>query len=164
MDEARENPQSSGVIVRLARSEADVGAMIAIGRQLLAESPYFSKMPWSEARLITLGRMGLSKGNPGLLMAERGGRLVGVAVVAAGEQFFSDTKLATVQFFYVHPDARGGLAAVKLLRALRHWSADAGAADLLLHVTTGIRMDKTDRFLRRMGFRQTGGNYVLEGV
>lgn len=33
-----------------------------------------------------------------------------------------------------------------------------------LNVTTGIELVKTDRFLRKMGFRQTGGNYVLEGV
>jgi hypothetical protein len=57
---------------------------------------------------------------------------------------------------------RGGTAAVKLLRALRRWAAQAGADDLHLNVTTAIELVKTDRFLRKMGFRQTGGNYVLE--
>jgi hypothetical protein len=27
-----------------------------------------------------------------------------------------------------------------------------------------VDMARSDRFLRRMGFRQTGGNYVLEGL
>jgi hypothetical protein len=55
---------------------------------------------------------------------------------------------------------RGGTAAVKLLLALNRW---AGADDLHLNVTTAIELVKTDRFPRKMGFRQTGGNYVLEG-
>jgi len=35
-----------------------------------------------------------------------------------------------------------------------------------LHITSPrcINAARTDRFLRRMGFRQTGENYVLEGV
>ena len=57
-----------------------------------------------------------------------------------------------------------GMAAVKLLRAVRQWSQQAGAADLHLNVTTAIAPARTDKVLRRMGFRQTGGNYVLEGV
>jgi hypothetical protein len=28
----------------------------------------------------------------------------------------------------------------------------------------GVDMARSDRFLRRMGFRQTGGNYVMEGL
>jgi hypothetical protein len=58
----------------------------------------------------------------------------------------------------------GWVPAVKLLRAVRRWSAEAGANDIHLNVTTAIAPAKTDRFLRRMGFRQTGGNYVLEGI
>jgi len=38
------------------------------------------------------------------------------------------------------------------------------AQDLHINVTTGIDTARTDRFLRTMGFKQTGGNYVLGGV
>ena len=72
--------------------------------------------------------------------------------------------MATVQLIYVIPEARGGASAVKLLRAIRQFSAAAGAVDLHVNVTTAIGMTKTDRFLRRMGFKQTSGNYVLERI
>jgi hypothetical protein len=43
-------------------------------------------------------------------------------------------------------------------------AARAGAADLHVNNTTAIHAERTDRFLRQMGFRQTGGNDVLEGL
>ena len=64
----------------------------------------------------------------------------------------------------ITPEARSGSAAVKLLRAVRQWSQQAGAADIHLNVTTAITPARTDKFLHKMRFRQTGGNYVLEGV
>jgi GNAT superfamily N-acetyltransferase len=152
-----------GVKIRLARDEADIAAMIALGRLLHAESR-FRKLPYDEARLREIGKMGLSKGNPGLLIAERGGAIVGMAVVMLGEHYFSKALAATVQLIYVTPEARGGAAAVNLLRAIRRWSAQNKAVDLHINVTTGIEASRTDRFLRHMGFKQTGGNYVLEGV
>lgn len=155
--------RAGGVAVRLARDEADIAAMISLGRLLHAESS-FRKHPFDAARLLKFGRMALANGNPGLIAAERAGHMVGMAIVMMGEHYFSADKTATVQLLYVVPQARGGMAAVKLLRAIRSWAAGAGAGDLHVNVTTAIAPDKTDRFLRRMGFQQTGGNYVLEGV
>lgn len=153
----------TGVTIRLARNETDIAAMVALGRLLHAESR-FRVLPYDEARLWQIGRRGLANRNPGLLLAERDGRIVGMAIVVVGEHFFSAARTATIQLIYVHPDARGGMSAVKLLRAIRRLAGDAGAADLHLNVTTAIVPARTDRFLRRMGFRQTGGNYVLEGI
>ncbi|MBI5121423.1 MAG: GNAT family N-acetyltransferase [Rhodospirillales bacterium] len=152
-----------GVTIRLARDDADTEAMIELGRLLHAESR-FRHLPYDEARLRELGKLGLAKGNPGLLMAERGSKIVGMAVVMLGEHYFSKALAATVQLIYVTPEARGGAAAVNLLRAIRRWSAQNKAVDLHINVTTGIDATRTDRFLRHMGFKQTGGNYVLEGV
>ncbi|TAN76894.1 MAG: GNAT family N-acetyltransferase [Magnetospirillum sp.] len=154
---------AGGVHVRLAKTEADLRAMLDLGRLLHAESRYRT-LPVDEARLLAMGRRALETRNPGLILAERDGRIVGMAVVALGEHFFSPALCATVQMIYVAPEARGGASAVKLIRGLRTWAKQAGAHDLHINVTTGIKADKTDRMLRRMGFRQTGGNYVLEGV
>lgn len=152
-----------GITIRLARDEADLALMLDLGRVLHGESRY-RDLPLDEARLKAAGRMGLAKGNPGLILAELNGELVGMAVVVAGEHFFSAAKAATVQLLYVAPAHRGGRAAILLLRALRRWAAEAGAHDLHVNNTTAIDAARTDRFLRKMGFAQTGGNYVLEGV
>ena len=98
-----------------------MATMIALGRRLQAESR-FRALPYDEARLQAFGRIGLAKGNPGLIVAERDGQMVGMAVVVLGEHFFSAAQTATVQLIYVVPEARGGMSAVKLLRAIRRWS------------------------------------------
>ena len=61
--------------------------------------------------------------------------------------------------FYVRPDHRGGMAAVKLLHAFRRWSHAHGADQIYVHVTSGVAVARTDKMLRRLGFKQTGGNY-----
>lgn len=156
-------PRTGGVTVRLARDEADVAAMIRLGRLLHAESR-FRALPLDDARMREIGRRGLANGNPASIVAEHDGQMVGMAIVALGEHFFSPSLAATVQLIYVAPQARGGAAAVKLLRGVHRWAVQGGATDLHVNVTSGITADKTDRFPRKMGFRQTGGNYVLEGI
>lgn len=150
-----------GVHIRLAETEADIEAMIELGARHHAESR-FRIYPYDRDRLLAAGRNALAKRNPGVIIAERDGELVGMAVVMLGEYFFSPTKTATVQLFYVVPEARGGRAVIKLLHALRHWSHQTGAQDLHINVTSGIDLRNTDRIFRKLGFKHTGGNYVLE--
>ena len=174
-------PKSSApagtVTIRLAETEDDIAAMIELGRKLHAESGY-RNLPLDDDRMWEIGRRGLKDRNPGLFIAEhddgegdaasgdgKGGKqVVGMAIAVLGEYYFSPARSVTVQLLYVLPEARGGWAAVKLLRALRQWAQQNQAQDIHVNVTTGIDTARTDRFLRRMGFKQTGGNYVLEGV
>lgn len=157
-------PASPGqVSVRLAASEADILAMIALGRAMHAEGR-FKKFFYDETRLLAAGRAALKLGNPGIILAERNGELVGMATAVASEQFFSPAKVASLHLLYVRRDARHGRAGVLLLRALRRWAQAAGALELNISTTMGVDMARSDRFLRRLGFKQTGGNYVMEGL
>lgn len=162
MDGEHQSRRTGGVTIRLA-TPGDIDAMIGLGHLLHAESR-FRALPLDDARMREIGRRGLTDGNPALIVAERDGRVVGMAIVTLGEHFFSPALAATVMLIFVAPEARGGTAAVKLLQGVRRWAAQAGAKDLHVNVTTAIAPAKTDRFLRRMGFQQTGGNYVLEGI
>jgi GNAT superfamily N-acetyltransferase len=114
--------------------------------------------------LLAAGKAALKHGNPGIILAERDGHLVGMATVVASEQFFTPAKVASLHLLFVRKDARHGRAGVMLLAALRQWAKAAGAVELNISTTMGVDMARSDRFLRRMGFRQTGGNYVLEGL
>lgn len=52
-------------------------------------------------------------------------------------------------------------AALRLISAFRKWAENRGAVELSAGVNSGAHIDKTDKFLRRLGFVQTGGNYAL---
>jgi len=155
-DPTAKSPKPGHVAIRLASDEADIRAMHAKGR--------FKKFFYDEAHLLAAGKAALKHGNPGIILAERDGQLVGMATVVASEQFFTPAKVASLHLLFVRKDARHGRAGVMLLAALRQWAKAAGAVELNLSTTMGVDMARSDRFLRRMGFRQTGGNYVLEGL
>lgn len=159
----KEPQASSGVIIRFAQTQQDIDKMIALGRRLHAES-WYRDLPMDDARMQEIGRRGLAEHNPGLIIAERDGEMVGMAIVVLGEYYFSAVRTATVQLYYVVPEARGGSAALNLLRALRIWAKEAGARDLHINVTTSIEPSRTDHMLRRMGFKQTGGTMFWESV
>lgn len=47
------------------------------------------------------------------------------------------------------------------LMAFRKWAENRGVFELCAGVNSGAHIERTDRFLRRLGFVQTGGNYAL---
>lgn len=97
----------------------------------------------------------------GVLIAELRGVPVGVLVAQVGAHAFTAKTAAQCLGFYVNPEHRGGFAAVKLLQGFKKWAAERNIETLTLHVTSGIDTARTDRLLRRMGFRQMGGNYEM---
>lgn len=67
--------------------------------------------------------------------------------------------------FYVPRSARdtmlGGRVTLKMMRIVTDWAKAQGALELHMHSTSGIAAQRTDRMLRRLGFRTYGGSYVM---
>ena len=74
---------------------------------------------------------------------------------------FSRALGATALALFVAPEHRGGMAAFKLLHGLRRWAQNREVAEISIHVTSGVHMARTDKLLKRLGFRMTGGNYSM---
>lgn len=56
----------------------------------------------------------------------------------------------------------GGKVALGLFQGVLSWSKDRGAAEVLLHVTSGVGMMQTTKFANKLGFEVIGGSYVKE--
>ena len=101
----------------------------------------------------------------GFLVARYGGRPVGMLTCLAERLHYTDVTVVSCLSFYVLREYRrtllGGRIAVKLLDAGRRWAMNRRAVEFQLHVTSGIHIGQTDRVFRKLGFRQTGGNYTL---
>jgi len=95
----------------------------------------------------------------GLLIAELDGKPTGMLAAQVGPHLFVDALAAQCLVFYVHPDHRNGLTAAKLLKGYQRWAGQLDCDTMAVHVTTGRRMETTDRMLKKMGFAQTGGYY-----
>lgn len=89
------------------------------------------------------------------------GEAIGALVGCIEQHFFSSQLVASVIHYDVLPEKRMGGAGVRLLMAFKQWAQNRGAVELNAGVNSGTDLEKLDRFLRRMGFHMTGGNYSL---
>ncbi|WP_421781246.1 GNAT family N-acetyltransferase [Kiloniella litopenaei] len=91
---------------------------------------------------------------------------VGFIYAVIGEGIISDNvSIATVQFLYVKKEIRnsllGGKVSVSLIRNLIKWSKGKGAKEIMLHFTAGISIQKSNKFMNKLGFKTLGANYSM---
>lgn len=139
---------------------ADFPTLIAMGQELCAESPRFSRLTYSPDRCLEL-LAGLSVSPQGLvLVAEQEGAIVGMLLGFVSKHFFAEELTASELVVYVTPEARGGNAVVKLLRHFEVWATEQGAADIVLGVSTEVHADRTAQLYQRLGYTPSGHTLV----
>ncbi len=140
---------------------SDIPALIELGKTIHDETR-LSRFPFNAVRMTAQLQAILSppRREYCLFVAEKEGvGIVGTFWGQISQYFFSDAMVATDYMFYVRPEFRGTSVAVKLVHAFRKWAVNRGADEICINMTTGIDIDRFDRFLRHMGFTYTGGNY-----
>lgn len=142
---------------------AELDAAIELGRSNFEESR-FRGMPFDEAKVRqSVARMLNSPRTDHFACGafDSTGKLVGYMVGKIEQYFFCDYTVATSVFLFVDPKARGGLAALKLILAFRAWAKNRGAKEMYIGVAGGVLVERTGRFLQRLGLKFTGGNYSM---
>lgn len=141
----------------------DIPALIELGRTIHAESELSILSYDSEKLSQTLKDLVESKRETHCFFvaedSER--RLFGAFIGCVEEYFFSYSLVAHSIVLYVDPKWRGSPAAVKFIHAFRKWALNRDVAQICIGVATGVTIGRTDRFLKRLGFKMTGGNYAL---
>ena len=154
------------ISLRLAKSVSDLEYLRPVSLEFHAESR-FGDIAYSHKKRDDLFMKAIE--NPryyALVIAEREDEPVGFIFATVGEYLVGYGDLiTTVYSFYVRRKFRaslaGGKAAVRLLSSIVKWSEARNAREVMIHVTSGIDLQRTDRFLRRARFGVVGGNYSL---
>ena len=147
--------------LRVAESEADLDAILELGRLSHAEGRY-AHLPFGKVRMRAMGLAAMKDTERNLLLlAEQDGEPVGCVVASAMPFLFTDATFCAATLFFVKPEARASRIALHLLGAYAQWAKTRGAVEATIHVTSGRRMAAVGRFLTRKGFRLAGGNYYL---
>lgn len=133
----------------------DLPALLVLGQQMHAESPRFSRLRFSASRLESTLRLLLGSGQF-VMVAEEGGRLVGGMLAVAMPHYASDDLVASDLALFVTPDARGGMAPVKLIKAYTAWADKRGAVITQVGITTGVKTETTAALYERMGLKRCG--------
>ena len=152
----------SPVLIRNA-TYSDIPALVEFGNQIHAESK-FSTLDFDADKVKqTLESIVESKSGTHccFVATSTDEQLIGVLIGCIEEYFFSRSLMAHSILIYVHPKWRGSPAALKFIHAFRNWATNRGALEICIGVASGVTISRTDRFLRRLGFSVTGGNYSM---
>lgn len=150
------------MLIRNAESK-DIGRLVQFGFLIHAESK-FSTLSFDpeKVRQTLENIIGSQNGTHCCFIAEDSEEeLIGVFIGCVEEYFFSRSLMAHSILIFVHPKWRGSAAALKFIHAFRNWAINRGALELCIGVASGVTIGRTDKFLRRLGFSITGGNYSM---
>lgn len=119
------------MIVRNA-TEADIPHIVEMAQRFYPVSPYpalYGGMADTQAAGLALVAMHGAEGiDPGvMLVAEEDGALIGMACLCADRATFNPAvRIASELVFWIEPEHRGGMAAVRLLKAAEDRAREQG--------------------------------------
>jgi len=151
--------------VRRAENANDITRMIELGAKMHHESVY-SKYDYDKKYLQHYGEHMLKHPEEyGLFLAEDGdGEITAMVAGFISPLYFNpEVKVAHDFFLYVHPQMRGGLSAVKLMRAYEKWAKQAGASEVSMGITAGIANETAAKFFGGIGY-ESKGSYLNKEV
>ena len=146
------------VSIRFMRDATDIAGIVEMGRWGWNEVG--DGLPFDREVFRRVFERALRKEDHCLLQAELDGRLIGGLAGVVSPHFHSPAVGASLLVWFVVREHRGSSAAVKLLRAFGRWAKEQGAVRMYLGISSGVDMARTDRLLKRLGFRFRGGNYM----
>lgn len=135
----------------------DLPALIAIGREMHAES-WYAYLAFDAEKLAIVLRQ-LVNGAGFLDVYERDGAIEGGMAGVCSEMWFCTARIASDLALFVRTGRRGSIAAARLVESFMAWARSKGAAEVNLGISTNIRKVETGRFYEAMGFQHVGGIY-----
>ena len=145
---------------------ADVQALTRLGRRIHAETrfrAYDYDMERVAASLNTI--VDNSHGDNGthcaFLAEDEQQEVAGILIGALERPLFSEQTVAKVIVYYVFPERRMRGTGRKLLAAFRKWGECRSAFEICVGINSAAYVMNTHRFLTRIGFEPTGGNYSV---
>lgn len=139
----------------------EIPPLVELGHLCHLESR-FSRLPYDSERVAKRFKLMIDQPlSTTFFVAARhsSGQMHGLMIGSVDEYFFCRERVASSIFLLVHPDYRGGLAAIKMVMAFRAWAYTRAAAELYIGVASGVQMQRTGRFLSKLGLQLSGGNY-----
>lgn len=135
---------------------ADIPQLVDLGRQMAAESPRYSRLPYSAEKLDRLFRHLVESPNGFLMLWQDRESISGSMAGCVAEHWMSTALIATDFGVYVNSSRRGGVAAAGMIKRFIAWASAMGAVDTTLGISTEVNVEQTACFYKALGLRQFG--------
>lgn len=138
----------------------DIPTMVELGRLMHAESPRWSRLPYSAERVGATLKTLIESPDGLALVADRSGKLVGGILAAMSLDWMSDQRTAQEIALFMLPEYRASITPAQLISALCAWARIKGAVWIEGGVSTGVAVKGTIALYEALGFEQAA--IVLE--
>lgn len=140
-------------------TEADVDELVRMGREFLAVSPFarlgFSDESRERGIRCLMGQFAR--------VIDLEGKIVGALLGGIGPGWFDDERpIATEMAWWVDPQHRGSVAAVRLVHEFRDWARQQGAVAVCLSELVHEGVGSLGNLPERLGYRLAERSYLLE--
>lgn len=136
--------------------------VLSVAREIHAHSLYAS-MPMDESKLIAqLSASGDIVPDRYFRLAVRGDEVLGGFYGCVSKTFFCDEITAKDMGWWVKESARGGAAAILLLRDFEEWARSKGARICMVGQSGVENIERTTKLYQHCGYRVTGFNTAKE--
>lgn len=132
----------------------DLNMLMGIAVAMHRESPRFSKLSFSHAKVQQLFATLVNAPSGLLLVAERDSMLTGAVAAVICPHWFSDELVATEYGVFILPEHRGGMAAARLVRAYVGWAKEQGARLIQCGISTDVHHEETAALYQALGLKQ----------
>lgn len=143
--------QSAVRILRVRRGRVeDLPALVGMAIRFIAETQYRAVIVPNVERLAVLTGYLLEHGAVFVAQADGPNDLVGMLGVSLLPHVMSGELVATEAAWWVNPERRGGMTAVRMLAAAERWAREAGAVWMQMIAPRGE--ERLREFYRRRGY------------
>lgn len=95
-----------------------------------------------------------------LIVSVEAGKVVGFLwAVACCPVPWSSHRSADCFMFYVHPDYRGSLHAIRLIKAFKVWAVTVDCVEIRISTASGLNTERVEALFSRLGYKPLGNTY-----
>lgn len=139
----------------------DLPAIVVLGRVMHQESS-FAPMDYDVDRVKETISDLMNKSQFVVVAEDTNGEVIGGMAGMVTQSWFGNDMVANDLAVFIHPDHRGGLLVVRLVKAFVHWAKLAGAKQIRPGVVSGSRT--AEALYDRLGFTRCGATFCMEGA
>lgn len=133
----------------------DIPRLVELGRMMHMESPRFRPFKYLGGQVSSMLEYLIDNDNGLVLVAQHADGIVGGLMAMAMPHYACELMQASDLALFVHPDYRGGSAALRLVGGYREWAESIGA-EPSIGLNTGVQPERTAQLLAALGGEQTG--------
>ncbi len=143
-------------------TRADITPLVDLAQALVTESPVFDTMTFDRTKTRIFLSWLQKCPNGILLVATEKEQIIGAMAGAISDHPFSYVKYAFDYGLFVYPEHRGKLAAARLVKEFERRAKALGAKDFRPGVMTNVQVLRTSMFYERLGYMNTGTQFIKE--